>query len=215
MLFQPESPRWLVEKGRYAQAAQTLAYVARVTPEDPAVLVTLDEIKEEFEGRDKLTLWQQFKGMGASRAIAIRCFIPSLVMFFQQWTGTNAINYFSPEIFTGLGITGTSSTLFATGIYGVVKVICVFLMLAFIHPFIPTGHLRWTCPYVCRREFRTKEMPNCRWHRSGPDDALDRRLQCHSPFRWGRTSKLCFACCSVSVRCILLRRMGSCSLGRS
>ncbi|KAJ3922930.1 general substrate transporter [Lentinula edodes] len=131
MLFQPESPRWLVEKGRYAQAAQTLAYVARVTPEDPAVLVTLDEIKEEFEGRDKLTLWQQFKGMGASRAIAIRCFIPSLVMFFQQWTGTNAINYFSPEIFTGLGITGTSSTLFATGIYGVVKVISVGLVLMF------------------------------------------------------------------------------------
>ncbi|KAJ3782816.1 general substrate transporter [Lentinula aff. detonsa] len=131
MLFQPESPRWLVEKGRYPQAAKTLAFVARISPEDPAVLVTLDEIKEEFEGKDKLSLWQQFKGMGASSVIANRCFIPALVMFFQQWTGTNAINYFSPEIFTGLGITGTSSTLFATGIYGVVKVISVGLVLMF------------------------------------------------------------------------------------
>ncbi|KAJ3762660.1 general substrate transporter [Lentinula raphanica] len=131
MFFQPESPRWLVEKGKYPQAAKTLAYVARTSPEDPAVLVTIDEIKDEFEGKHKLSLWQQFKGMGASRAIANRCFIPSLVMFFQQWTGTNAINYFSPEIFTGLGITGTSSTLFATGIYGVVKVISVALVLMF------------------------------------------------------------------------------------
>ncbi|KAE9405224.1 general substrate transporter [Gymnopus androsaceus JB14] len=117
MLFQPESPRWLVEKGKYDQAARTLAHVARTTPEDPAVLVTLEEIKEE--------------AMGASRAIALRCAIPSIVMFFQQWTGTNAINYFSPEIFNGLGITGTSSTLFATGIYGIVKVISVGLVLMF------------------------------------------------------------------------------------
>ncbi|KAF5314815.1 hypothetical protein D9758_018711 [Tetrapyrgos nigripes] len=43
-------------------------------------------------------------------------------MFFQQWTGTNAINYFSPQIFAGLGVTGTTGTLFATGVYGVVKV---------------------------------------------------------------------------------------------
>ncbi|KAJ3732498.1 general substrate transporter [Lentinula guzmanii] len=130
MLFQPESPRWLVEKGRYPQAAKTLAFVARISPEDPAVLVTLDEIKEEFEGKHKLSLWQQFKGMGASSVIANRCFIPALVMFFQQWTGTNAINYFSPEIFTGLGITGTSSTLFATGIYGVVISVGLVLMFA-------------------------------------------------------------------------------------
>ncbi|KAF9068982.1 general substrate transporter [Rhodocollybia butyracea] len=131
MLFQPESPRWLVEKGKYNQAALNLAYVARTTPDNPAVLVTLEEIKEEFEGKDSLSLWEQFKGMGESRAMAYRCLIPSLVMFFQQWTGTNAINYFSPQIFTGLGITGQSSSLLATGVYGVVKVVSVGLILMF------------------------------------------------------------------------------------
>ncbi|KAF5391552.1 hypothetical protein D9757_002517 [Collybiopsis confluens] len=131
MLFQPESPRWLVEKGRHDQAARTLSYVARTSVDDPAVLVTLEEIKDEFDGKHRLSLWQQLKGMGASAAIANRSLIPSLVMFFQQWTGTNAINYFSPQIFAGLGITGTSSTLFATGIYGVVKVVSVGLVLMF------------------------------------------------------------------------------------
>jgi len=54
-----------------------------------------------------------------------------IVMFCQQWTGTNAINYFSPQIFASLGISGTTSGLLATGVYGVVKVISVALVLAF------------------------------------------------------------------------------------
>ncbi|KAK7436986.1 hypothetical protein VKT23_018801 [Stygiomarasmius scandens] len=131
MLFQPETPRWLVEHERYDDAARVLAYVARTSPSDPAVQTTIDEIKAEFEGKHELSLWRQFIGMGENRTIAHRCFIPSLVMFFQQWTGTNAINYFSPQIFEGLGITGTTSTLFATGVYGVVKVVAVGIVIWF------------------------------------------------------------------------------------
>jgi len=131
MLFQPESPRWLVEHEQYDRAAQTLAYVARTSVDDEAVIVTLNNIKADFVGKHKLSTWAQFKKMGESRSIALRCFIPSLLMFFQQWTGTNAINYFSPQIFADLGISGTTSGLFATGIYGVVKVVSVSLVLAF------------------------------------------------------------------------------------
>ncbi|KII85074.1 hypothetical protein PLICRDRAFT_178829 [Plicaturopsis crispa FD-325 SS-3] len=131
MCFQPESPRWLVEHEQYDRAAKALAFAARKTVDDPAVVATLDEIKADLEGRQQTSLLTQFKMMGESRVTAMRCFIPSLVMFFQQWSGTNAINYYSPSIFAGLGITGTSSGLFATGIYGVVKVVSVALILAF------------------------------------------------------------------------------------
>ncbi len=115
MLFQPESPRWLVEHQQYDRAARTLAFVARTSVDDETVQATLEEIKSDFEGKQKLSLLSQFALMGESRSIALRCFIPSLVMFFQQWTGTNAINYFSPQIFASLGISGTTSGLFATG----------------------------------------------------------------------------------------------------
>jgi sugar porter (SP) family MFS transporter len=131
MLPQPESPRWLVEHEQYDRAAKTLAYVARKSVDDEAVICTLNEIKADFVGKHKLSAWAQFKKMGESRSTALRCFIPSLVMFFQQWTGTNAINYFSPQIFAGLGISSTTSGLFATGVYGVVKVVSVSLVLAF------------------------------------------------------------------------------------
>lgn len=52
-------------------------------------------------------------------------------MFWQQWTGTNSINYYSPQIFKSVGLTGTSAGLFATGIYGVVKVVITALGLMF------------------------------------------------------------------------------------
>ncbi|KAF8206222.1 general substrate transporter [Mycena galopus ATCC 62051] len=129
--FQPESPRFLVERGDPAAAARSLAFVARTSPTDKAVLATVAEIQADFAGRTRLGVWAQIRGMFATRAIALRCLIPSLVMFGQQWTGTNAINYFSPEIFASLGISGTTSGLLATGVYGVVKVIAVSLTLAF------------------------------------------------------------------------------------
>jgi hypothetical protein len=113
--FQPESPRFLAEHGQYERAARSLAFVARTSPDDKAVLATVEEIKADFAGRANLSLLQQFPRMFDSRAIALRCAIPSLVMFFQQWTGTNAINYFSPQIFAALGINGTTSGLLATG----------------------------------------------------------------------------------------------------
>jgi sugar porter (SP) family MFS transporter len=131
MLFQPESPRWLVEHERYDDAARTLAYVARTSVDDKAVIMTLEEIKADFLGKQNISVWKQVKMMGESRSTAIRCIIPSLMLTFQQWTGTNAINYFSPQIFAGLGITGTTSGLFATGIYGIVKVVSVALVLIF------------------------------------------------------------------------------------
>jgi len=43
-----------------------------------------------------------------------------LTMFFQQWTGVNAILYYAPSIFTDLGLTGNTTNLLATGVVGIV-----------------------------------------------------------------------------------------------
>lgn len=53
-----------------------------------------------------------------------RTLISIMLMVCQQMTGTNAINYYAPLIFEDLGISGTNSGLFATGIYGIVKMVC-------------------------------------------------------------------------------------------
>lgn len=131
MLPQPESPRWLVEQQRYDEAAKSLAYATRRSVDDEAVVTTLAEIKADLAGKQRTSIWKQFRMMGESRATALRSSIPSLIMLCQQWTGTNAINYFSPQIFAALGITGTNSGLFATGVYGVVKVVAVTTTVIF------------------------------------------------------------------------------------
>lgn len=132
MLFQPESPRWLVERGRYQEAENALAYIFRKDVNDDTVQLTLSEIRAEFVGKHKLSIITQFRKMGESRSIVLRCLIPSIATFFQQWTGTNAVNYYTPLIFAGLGISSTDTSLFATGVYGVVKFVVTCLVLAFI-----------------------------------------------------------------------------------
>jgi hypothetical protein len=54
------------------------------------------------------------------------------LMVCQQMTGTNAINYYAPVIFEDLGLPSATSSLFATGVYGVVKMVTcgAFLLLA-------------------------------------------------------------------------------------
>jgi len=61
-----------------------------------------------------------------------RAIISIMLMIWQQMTGVNAINYYAPQIFKGLGMTGTSVQLFATGVYGVVKVVGCFFFLVFV-----------------------------------------------------------------------------------
>jgi hypothetical protein len=84
MFFQPESPRWLVEHEQYDKASTILSRTSGKAQDDPSVLVTLEEIKREFAGQDKLSILQQVRRMGESRPIAIRCFIAPLVAFWQQ-----------------------------------------------------------------------------------------------------------------------------------
>ncbi|CCO33258.1 Hexose carrier protein HEX6 [Rhizoctonia solani AG-1 IB] len=40
-------------------------------------------------------------------------------MFFQQWTGINAVLYYAPSIFRSLGLSGNTISLLATGVVGI------------------------------------------------------------------------------------------------
>jgi MFS family permease len=45
---------------------------------------------------------------------------------------TGAINYYAPTIFKGLGLSSTTTSLFAQGIYGVVKVVTCLIFVFFL-----------------------------------------------------------------------------------
>ncbi|KAG8688238.1 hypothetical protein FRC11_005805 [Ceratobasidium sp. 423] len=129
MLFQRESPRWLAERGRDDECKEVLARLRGVNVHDPVVEEEYTLIKADFEGRVKLSFAQQVREATSSRKMFYRCSLPFILMAFQQWTGVNSMNYYSPKIFESLGMKGSSANLLGTGIYGIVKIVMTALVL--------------------------------------------------------------------------------------
>jgi sugar porter (SP) family MFS transporter len=141
MAFMPFSPRWLVHHGREAEARRNLSRL-RGLPEDHE-LVELEflEIKaqslfekrtvaEHFPQLREPTAWNTFKlqfvairSLFKTRSLLKRCMIAGVTMFFQQWTGINAVLYYAPTIFKQLGQSSNTTQLLATGVVGIVMFI--------------------------------------------------------------------------------------------
>ncbi|CDO72247.1 hypothetical protein BN946_scf184970.g99 [Trametes cinnabarina] len=127
-----ESPRWLASKGRMAEALANLSYLRRRSPDDPTIRAEMAEIEaaieEEREARAGLGWKEAFFGKGN----LIRFVIAVVIFLLQQWSGQNSVGYYAPQIFTSIGYTGTSNSLLASGIYGIVKVVATAVFVFFL-----------------------------------------------------------------------------------
>ena len=82
-------------------------------------------IEEERAAREGLGIKEAFLGKGNF----IRFLIAFYIFVLQQFCGQNSVGYYAPTIFQSIGYTGTSVSLFASGVYGVVKVVTTILFL--------------------------------------------------------------------------------------
>ncbi|KAF8982014.1 general substrate transporter [Cyathus striatus] len=118
-----ESPRWLASVGRKDEAAVNLAYLRKEAIDSESVLSELAEIEaaiqEERAAREGLGLKEAFFGKGNF----IRFVIAFVIFLLQQWAGQNSVGYYAPQIFSSIGYAGTTNSLLASGIYGVVKLV--------------------------------------------------------------------------------------------
>ena len=111
----PDTPRWLVMKGRMDEARKVLA---RLSSEAEARIV-LKEIDESLHERsDKL-----FAFGGLVVVVGI------MLSIFQQFVGINAVLYYAPLMFQNMGAS-TNSALLQTGIVSVANV--VFTLVALV-----------------------------------------------------------------------------------
>jgi len=122
MLFCPESPRWLARKDNFDGAEKILVRLRGLPSTDPYIIREVNEIRTQVEERSTLHMGkkQQFKKLFAP-GVRNRMGIGMALMFLQSFTGVNIITYYSPRIFESIGVTGTSTKLFSTGLYGCFK----------------------------------------------------------------------------------------------
>lgn len=102
----PESPRWLLTRGRSAQAYRTLAALGI----DPATVVT-QHAAERPAGQTIFHL--------RYRTPLLLAFF---VAFFNQFSGINAFLYYAPRIFEAAGLGASTALLSSVGI-GVVNLL--------------------------------------------------------------------------------------------
>lgn len=128
LFFLKESPRWLMKQGRYEEATASLAYMRREDINDPEIVKEVAEIRASIDEELAMTegvTWKECIKPGNR----YRFFLGFCIMFWQQFSGTNSIGYYAPQIFQTVGISATNTSLFATGIYGTVKVCATGIFL--------------------------------------------------------------------------------------
>jgi SP family xylose:H+ symportor-like MFS transporter len=120
LFFIPESPRWLMMKGRDGEA---LSILQRISGKERSREISR-EIRESF----------------AFTSARIFSFGPKLIAIgvmlavFQQFVGINVVMYYGPEIFKNLG-SGTSTALLQTLIVGGVNFLFTIVAIASVDKF--------------------------------------------------------------------------------
>ena len=120
--FVPESPRWLVKKGRAALAHRVLARIGGRAYADSAVAEIGASIGAETRVRlAELLTPRMLRILGIGVTLAV----------LQQWSGINVIFNYAEEIYRGAGYS-VSGILFNIVITGAINMAFTFVALGFV-----------------------------------------------------------------------------------
>jgi len=115
MFFVPETPRWLIGKGREEEGRKVLEKV-----EDPELVEeSVQKIKADIARESESASYREVFKPWLRTAL----FIAVGIMFFQQLTGINTIIYYSPKIFKMAGIESNTLSILPSILLGAVNVL--------------------------------------------------------------------------------------------
>ena len=123
IFFIPESPRWLILKGKEEKATNILE---RIYTSSEEALFQLTETKSVLSSESK-SEWKLLLQPGIRKAVIIGVCIAVL----GQFMGVNAVLYYGPSIFENAGLSGGDS-LFYQVLVGLVNTLTTVLALVII-----------------------------------------------------------------------------------
>ena len=123
IFFIPESPRWLILKGKEERATSILE---RIYVSSKEALFQLTETKSVITSESK-SEWRLLLQPGIMKAVVIGVCIAML----GQFMGVNAVLYYGPSIFENAGLSGGDS-LFYQVLVGLVNTLTTILALVII-----------------------------------------------------------------------------------
>jgi SP family sugar porter-like MFS transporter len=123
MWLVPDSPRWLIKKGKSVKAYGILS---RIGGEEYADL-TKDEIKDTLAEKEKRVKIKEL----LNRSVIPVLIIGIVLAVFQQWCGINVIFLFADEVFSSAGYE-VSDMLFNVVITGSINLIFTLAAMALV-----------------------------------------------------------------------------------
>ena len=123
IFFIPESPKWLITKGRGSMARTVLG---RIYP-DAARLESEYEITKSSLNDEVKSEWKELLQPWILKAVLIG----SAIAILGQFMGVNAVLYYGPEIFAKAGIAG-GDALFSQVLVGIVNMVTTVIALLII-----------------------------------------------------------------------------------
>ncbi|KAL1924892.1 uncharacterized protein VTP21DRAFT_4546 [Calcarisporiella thermophila] len=120
-MFLPDSPRWLVNKNRDAEAMRVLRLLMANAAEANQEYIQIKQ-NVRFEHTYVSDSYRTMFRKGPEN-LRRRMVLGVCLQVFQQLTGINSVMFFAPEIYRNIGFRTDSLALFATGISGIVNIV--------------------------------------------------------------------------------------------
>jgi SP family galactose:H+ symporter-like MFS transporter len=123
VLVLPESPRWLMLRGRRDEATDVLSRLR-----GDAAVVSREVAEIEAQLKSPQHGWQLFRhNRNFRRSVGLGI----LLQVMQQLTGINVIMYYAPRIFASVGF-GTSAQMWTTAIVGLTNMLATFIAIGLV-----------------------------------------------------------------------------------